>query len=878
MLGDFSILTVLVHEQLSRAASLVLALAIIASVSMCFVQAASATAQGQYRLSLPAQSMDRSLSALAAAVGAQTLFSYEEMNDLMAPALDGDFTVTEALRLMLEGTAYQGRLTDKGVIVIRQVRVTKLPQEGNKQMGNNDNNRETGSRTGGYLLSALAAFFSADGIAQVAPSEGGRSIEEIIVTATRRDSGIQSTAMSVNALTGEQLDNNVYSAVEQVLDSVPGVTFAVQGPSVNRIIIRNISTSTDQPGGETVAAYFNDFPLSAGRGTSPALRLVDMDRVEVLKGPQGTLFGRSAMGGIVRYLANKPSTDSLSGGINGYVSDTTDGGGNFGGYGYLNVPITDTLALRGVVYNYDHEGFIENIELGSSEGGSEDTTGGRLALRWEPTERLSAELTYLNQRIRSGNNWSTDLRTPPNDPAGAITPASAKARAAIGGIEQRNNVDYEAINIDLQYDFDAFSATFLGTRISEENWRISEQREFVGITNGCVCDGNVAPTKLSTDSDVLELRLVSAGDGRLDWIAGAYYEKQDQDSVQNITYFGSGDAVFGFFPVADGDLAIDSVQDLVGEETAVYAELGWSFTDATRLVAGYRRADVEYGTIFTKTDGFFLAFNGTAAIKDVLFDTQEDVNTYKFSLEHAFSDDMFTYITAASGYRRGGFNVPTPLSEFSTFDSDSLWSYEVGLKSTLMNGRLVANVAAFFIDWTDIQLPVQDPVTFIVETKNVGGAEIPGVEFSLSALLTENLDVTFAGSLTRPELTEDVPGGVSGKKGDTLPGAAEENFSIVANYRRALASGFEVFGAMNYRYVGERLNDFNTDLDVALPSYDLLDVNLGLASSAGYSVSLFAHNVFDEAVTYDVDNQGASFKSIRTNRPRTLGVNLTYDF
>ena len=875
-LGVFSFLPVLFPERAQAVATTACRTVAVAVVLAAFALHAQGADEQRFRLEIPAQPMHRSLNALARAIGAQTLFPFEAMSHLEGPALDGEYTAVAALQALLADTGYQGRINDKGVIVVRSTAPASPSGDGEDNMAQAGEKRENGS--GVFLLSALAAFFAGEGMAQDMAGTDPRLIEEVIVTATRRETGVQDTALSISALSGEALDKNVYTNAGQFLDAVPGVTAFNTGPASNRVIIRNIATSTQETGAPTTAAYLNDFVVSGAGASAPPLRLVDMDRVEVLKGPQGTLFGRSAMGGIIRYISNKPDTTAIAGGVNGYFSQTEDGGDNVGGYGYVNLPLGDTVALRAVGYSYQHDGYIDNVELGEDDINEEDTVGGRLALRWTPSEDFTADLIYLYQTIDAGNNWTTTIRTPAADPAGVITPADPASRRAIGGVVQEDSSDYRIVNLDLEYRFDSFTAKLLATRTEEETGFVFDQREFVSITNGCVCDGVAKPSGGTIDTDLLELRLVSSGGGRLDWIAGAYYEDVQDEYQQNIVYLGSGDAVFGFLPVADGALAIDSESESPSSERAVYGELGWAFSDATKLTVGYRRSDVEFATTFTKTDGFFLEFDGTTAIRGIEFATQEDVDTYKVSLEHALNEDLFAYITAASGYRRGGFNRPTAIAPFSTYDSDTLWSYEAGVKSTWFGGRLVANAALFFIDWDDIQLVVQDPVTFARTTENVGAAEIPGVEFSVAAMLTPNLDVTIAGSITRPELQEDVPGGVSGKAGDTLPGAAEEQFTVSANYDRPLGGGLDLFGSLVYRFVGDRLNDFNTDLDVALGDYDLMDINVGVRSNRGYSVSLFAHNLFDEAITYTIDRQGPAFEQIPTNPPRVVGLNLTYDF
>jgi iron complex outermembrane receptor protein len=214
----------------------------------------------------------------------------------------------------------------------------------------------------------------------------------VIVTATRRATSMQETAISMDAVFGSELEEKGYSSIDQFIDQVPGIT-AISGGGAfgNRIIIRNVATSTQESGSPVIATYFDDFTVSGMRSGSNALRLVDMERVEVLKGPQGTLFGRSAMGGIVRYISNKAQTDSVEGGFNTYLSNTADGGDNYGGHAFLNLPISETLAVRFVGYNYQNSGVIDNVELGDKDYNYYYTQCGRIAVHWDSTDFFSVD-------------------------------------------------------------------------------------------------------------------------------------------------------------------------------------------------------------------------------------------------------------------------------------------------------------------------------------------------------------------------------------------------------------------------------------------------------------------------------------------------------
>ncbi|MEN8153123.1 MAG: TonB-dependent receptor [Acidobacteriota bacterium] len=709
---------------------------------------------------------------------------------------------------------------------------------------------------------------------------------EIMVTATRRSTDVQETPAAITAVSGEKLESKGVVNVTDFIDEVPGVTMSDSGGTF-RVIMRSIATSTQSIGSATVASYFDDFALPS---FATKIRLVDMDRIEVLKGPQGTLFGRSAMGGIIRYISNKPNTDGFAGGFNSYISNTTDGGMNYGGHGYANVPITKNLALRVVGYTYQNSGFIDNIELNEPDFNGEDTLGGRLALHWDATDKLSLDLTYFNQSSKHSTANVTTTRDPGDlniaGDEGPDIPFDVKGRESIGGYSTRFDVDLEYLNIKLEYDFNAFTATLLGTKGTHTDQFRYDQREYVSVSYGSLYDVQDNEIK----SNLLELRLVSSGDDNLiDWILGAYYEDTETNGTQFINYKGpSGGLLFGFFPLYEGmPAAIDQAWIHNGTEKAIYGELGLNFSKNSRILIGYRRSDVSYDQLSKKADGFFDLWQGDAAVVDKLFATQEDVNTYKVSLEHNFSLDIFGYALASSGYRRGGYNRPTAISPFSTYDSDKLWNYELGLKTIWLNGRMRANIAAYLIKYTDIQLMVQDPVTFVRATKNVGKANITGIEFDIHYMPIDNLIFGFAGSLSNPKLMEDIPPSddgfgnltYTGRKGDKLPGSATESFSFSVNYEKSFNDKLKAFANVAFKYVGKRLNDFNLELDdFVLPAYSMANVRVGVSLKSGLTVTLFADNLFDEAAIYYINRSTGRFNQVPTNRPRTVGLNLSYNF
>lgn len=817
-----------------------------------------------YHLQIPSNQANIALKSLARQTKHSLLFQTSEVSNITTNTVNGYFTLEQALIALLKETQLSAKITKKEVVTISllPISVIKLTDK----VIENPNVKIKPNRTREKFIEDKA-----------------KAIEVITVTATRRRTSLQKTAITMEVFAGEQLDMKGYRNIGQFIDTVPGITASAEGPGRNRVIFRNISTSTQDVGNPVIASYFDDFALTSGSGAAD-IRLVDMERVEILKGPQGTLYGRSAMGGIIRYISNKPRTDVIEGGISLYSSQVADGGNNVGIDGYLNLPLMDDLAVRLVAYNYQNSGFIDNDELAIADFNEESTSGGRVALHWQASDLLTLDLTYFNQKIDSAPNWVTttydagDLSVAGDE--GPNIAVDINARNQVAGIIMNEKFNLSLSNIKINYDFEYFSTLILATRSHLSNDFVFDQRQFVDLRSGCACD-QLASNDAQPEyiNDIIELRLVSSANDGFDWILGVYYENGTNKLNRRLTYYGPEQFVLGVLPLFDGEVLGTESTEQYNKENALYGELGFDLSLNTHLTVGARHSQVNYGSLTTQADGLIYVVNGTKALVGIEFATQDSVNTYKFALEHKFDDDIFAFASASSGYRRGGFNLPTISSSFSTYDSDSLWNYEMGIKSSWFDDTLIANASVYLINYDDIQLAIQDPDTFVSATLNVGQAQISGIEISLNYQINDYVDVSVSGALSDPKLKADVPGGNSGVKGDRLPGSAKANFAVSANWYQPMSANWSAFANTTYKYVGSRYNDFNPDLDVKLASYQLTDFRLGLTNETeNYTVAFFVDNLFDESVIYLIDHQGPNFDSVPTNRPRTLGINLSYSF
>ena len=341
---------------------------------------------------------------------------------------------------------------------------------------------------------------------------------------------------------------------------------------------------------------------------------------------------------------------------------------------------------------------------------------------------------------------------------------------------------------------------------------------------------------------------------------------------------------------ADGDFFNNSTDFDDTEELAVYGEVGYRFNDQAKLTLGYRRADLKLDSGVLSSGGPF--GGGAAAAIGVDESTQEDINTYKIHFEYRFNDDILAYALASSGYRAGGWNRSgiTGLSPRSAYGTDTLWNYELGVRTSWLDNRLTANAVVYYIDWDDIQLRAWDTAAFASRIQNAGKAENFGFETEIDYQATENLRLSANYSYIDASMAEDFIdaqfGTVVAEKGSTLPGSSKHAFSLFADWQMPLTSSLSLLANASYRYVGSRPNIFGTvgnGLTAAfpddIPSFDIVNLLVGVRHDNGVTVSLFANNLFDErAVQENATIGSAPLHTAIMNRPRAIGLKAGYQF
>lgn len=749
-------------------------------------------------------------------------------------------------------------------------------------------------------------------------------LEEIIVTATKRETSLQDTALSITAF--DELDLQRQGA-EYLVDygsKVPnvGLNFAGNFGRYNSgsAAIRGVGSSTNAPG--ATGFYLDEVPVPEYMNP----RIADVERVEILRGPQGTLFGARSMGGTVRVITRQADADEFSGHMHASVADVKEGDMNWGVDGSVNMPIIEgVLGARALAYYKENSGIFDMTHIGPTsprpafamreDYNDEAFHGGQVSLVWHAAENITIRPRYMYQRTDSDGLPLAD-HTP-----GTFTllrhndaDESGHAVAWLGSV---------TINIDTRFGeiVSTTAAYEYGIEELEDEGEVLDAFLFqgppsfggLGLPTGPQLP-SLAYAEIDDNTLTHETRLVSDfGELFIDDLAltlGVFYEERTNDL--DFPRAGAKNVAPGFnaaftntinafsppeyaIPIPPGALDTDEVfiglQSVDYEELAVFGELTLRVTDSLRLTAGARWSDSE--VIFNQYgDGFV---NGGFSMTPTALQADKTV-TPKVLMELDVSDDILLYGAASKGFRFGGGNLVPPAilcapdletlgivpADVGTFNSDTLWNYELGAKSSWFRNRLTANIVGFQINWSDlIQTTIMPSCGFTFNT-NSGKAKSKGLEIEIKAVPTEGLEVSLGLGLTDAKLKSgNVFAGT--QAGDRISQVPEVTFNASAEYTIpvTMIANWEAYIRGDFVHHGNSLSSNNTSAGVPprkKEGFELLDLRIGAVQPGNWEVSLFIKNVTNEHVNYS-DNRSIASETpgrprIMTNRPRTVGLEV----
>jgi len=840
-----------------------------------------------HRIHIPAMNAADALNELAFQTGTVLLFPYKEVDSLQANEVVGQYTLKQAIKVLLKNSGLHGSLTKDGAI-----RISKAGDQRQKKSGWE---RDMNSKKK-LLASVMGLIVGGGNVAPVLAEDGTEQnrIDEILVTATKRATSLQDTPMAISALSGNTIDKLNLVSMDDYLRNVPGVSFQDRGAGQNTIVIRGMATDSQQ-GSTTAGAYFGETsiasmqgPSNGGVGGNADVKLVDIERVEVLRGPQGTLYGAGSMAGTVRIIPNAPKLDTLEGSIATRYSNTADAGGdNYSVQAVLNLPvIEDKLAVRGVAYRFDNSGFIDNVAASQptswttdavtldgavaedkGDRGGDTYTGLRLTALWQITEQFDATLSYLSQDIEQDGLPEVNLLADDD---------FQQQRLNIGRDQQGDEFlesELDIVSLVLNYDLG------WGTISSASSWLENDAatgqdmsaafgfgRSF-GFGTNYFLDNSSA-----TEVFIEEFRLSSQFDGPLQFVAGLYYE--DREAERDLLSQWNGDQSIDPFPPSGLPFARTQTGYLL-EQKAIFGELTYQFSEHWAATVGARHFDYEAED--TESRIIFGAFSAV----DVRTETEETGQTYKGVLNYTPNEDLLIYGQWAEGFRIGSgqvsFDSCTAIGiDFPNIDSDRSETLELGVKSSWLDNRITVNAAVYQTDWDDIPIRTVESIDPLCNpVRNAGKAQSEGVEIELSARLTESLQLDVSASTVDATLEKDSS---IGNKGDDLPGSADYNASISLEYDFTLGS-YPSFARIDYSYEGEY---FNSVAGTGTPAGDFSQVHIKFGAKVGQvNVDLFVNNLTNKTGFTWVESSLSTFTASQRAypiRPRTVGINLGYHF
>jgi iron complex outermembrane recepter protein len=770
-------------------------------------------------------------------------------------------------------------------------------------------NRQRRSNVLGIFGGLLLAAVNSGSWVQAAEPSDDTGLAEITVTAQKYNSTVQKTPISMSALSGADLAAAGLNSVEGMATEVPGLSMRSAGPGQTEYEARGLASNGGAAA--TVGFYLDEVPITpssisfVGRDVIDP-DLYDVNRIEVLRGPQGTLYGSGSMGGTIKVITNQPQIGVTEGSVQGTLSGTQGGGLNGGGSFMVNLPIGETLAVRAVASESWRSGWIDRIVVSpfpadtTTRGNVLDAPvqsvdkdantvllkDGRISILFKPSSDFSILATAMSQQMDMGAYDEFD------SPPGAAYMARYEAfpeREPITDLVHLFSLTMVA-NVGFA---DLTSATSYWDRNLNQ---FQDASESIAYTIGAAQQLPVRYNENDLTSQFSqEIRLTSSADSRLRWVAGAFYENQLSTWKDN--------AQDPLNTAAPNGIYFDSNNTYRLQQFAAFADGTFSITDALKLSAGLRW--YRYTSRQFENEWGSLAPNLTPLETPLETETAQNGFNPRVDLSYSPSDSLTAYISASKGFRPGGVNQvippenepphcsPSPL----TYSSDGVWDYEIGEKAKFYDRRLSINTDFYYIKWSNIQQFLALACGFEY-TSNAGDGRSFGPEVEISAKLSNEWTATVNGAYTNAEITQPSanykyflqylqPGGVSscpaGGSSCTAPilNVPRETGSVALAYETEVAPNLNLTARVDGNYVGPSYDEAYY-FGIRLPPYTIVNARIGL-SKGNWTARLFVNNLTNKVAELTANNTSWQFNipavvRFSTNQPRTFGTEINYRF
>ena len=719
---------------------------------------------------------------------------------------------------------------------------------------------------------STAAGLLGCGLAATATAQTSTSVsvlEEVVVTAQKFEEKLSETPLSVTAISARSLEALGATQFRDFAGSVPSLTFTTSGVGSTQVNLRGITTGNNIS--PTVGIYVDEVPygsstpFASGAQLALDVGLFDVSRIEILRGPQGTLYGASTMGGLLKYVSVTPDPAAFAATMRVGLSNTAGGGLGYDGAAALNAPFGGDKAAIRVSGFYTHDnGFVDNLAAGRDDVNEANVYGGRADMLVKPTDKLALRFVAFAQDIERDGTASSDFGLASGEPID-------------GDLDQRRlrpepfDQQFRLGSATISYEFENATLTSISSYQTVRADAITDVSAFFGpalAANGIVLGSVDVSKRNETDKFTQEIRL-SAGGERLDWSIGAFYTDEDSDQFQRLNAsLPNGDV----FPVNLLTVELPSTY----QEYAGFGTLTWHATDKLDLTGGLRYAH--------NSQRFEQIGSGPLVFSVPERGQKDDIDTYQATIRYRASETFMSYVRYATGYRPGGPNAVLndlsgqPLAD-PVFDADKLKSYEGGIKASTDDRRFSVDAAVFYIDWDNLQINAVRNGLGVVD--NAAAAQSKGAEVTLTLAPTPQLTLVGAFGYTEAELSEDAPD-LGGAKGDRLPDSPKFTGSLSGDYAFDLGSR-DAFVGTTVRHVTDRVVSYDASASVPqyeLPEYTTVDLRAGLQLGTT-RLQLYVKNAFDERGQLSATTAFSALGGpvwVSLVQPRTIGLNVMSQF
>ena len=836
-----------------------------------------AVAQQQRAYDIAAQPLARAVLDYSRQSGVFVLAPMDLVKDKRSQRVKGRYSAEEALERLLSGTG------------LRAVR------------GNN----------GGVALVTAGAAGSAPGRMRFGDHDG-ESAADIIVTAQWREQALIDVPQSVSVVPGRMLERQQFRSVADFQQLVPGMNVTQLSPGEARIVLRGLNAGSV---GSTVTVYLDDIPygssgsLSNGGDMAGDFDTFDIARVEVLRGPQGTLYGSNALGGVVKYVTAVPDASRFEARAQAGVEGLAGGGMGWSANAMVNLPIGEGIALRASGFRRRQPGYIDSVGRAATDINSTESYGGRASLLLLPTPSLSIRLSALAQRLDNASpSWfMADPQTlKPFNPA---TGAADGRRLQFELYPEWNRGDYRIYSGTIDWNAGPFRLTSITSHATQSRPKLMD---FSHVSLRAAINALYAPTAPNSVGVVLrndvhvekftqEIRLTSTDSDAFEWVAGGYYSDENTLLFQRVLPF----------EIASGRL----IPPAVTIDGRRFDELILAIIDAGYgELAGYATGTLHLGEHFDITAGGRYSHNRQRSYQSVLQlgiaaerrgRSSQGVFTWSVSPRYEIGEGAAIYARVAKGYRPGGPNaIPATLPPgFPTeFKADTVISYETGIRAETADGRASIDASAFYIDWSDILILT----TFTGEVGgtgingNGGRARSKGVELAATVRPVDGLTLVVNAAYTDARLLDDTvpraggPNLTGGRAGDRLPGTPEWKIALSADHQWPVSGDVTAFVGGTVLIASDQPALFNAEHRAALGAQPMLDGYATIDLRAGvnfgrYSLTAYVRNLTDSLglvsavgypISYAADIGGANRNGFIATSipPRTMGATISASF